>query len=309
MKPKIIVILGPTAVGKSELALKLCAQIAGEIVNADSQQVYRFLDIGTGKPSLIERARVRHHVIDVVDPDEEFNAAIFRRLATQSIREVHERNRTPIVCGGTGLYVKALTRGLFQGPGQDPEIRRRLEDEIAASGLSTLHQRLARIDPTAISTIHPNDRQRIIRALEVYDLTGKRLSEWQAEHGFAERPFEVLKIGLIRDRGELYDRINARCERMIADGLLEEVRGLTAKGYGLHLKPLRSVGYLQIGRVLTGAQDLTDAVAEMKRETRHLARRQLTWFRAERDTVWFHPDAHEKILHVVESFLSRSTCL
>jgi tRNA dimethylallyltransferase len=306
MKPKIIVILGPTAVGKSELALDLCARIDGEIVNADSQQVYRFLDIGTGKASAADRARVRHHLIDVVDPDEEFNAAVFRRLATQSIREAHERSSHPVVCGGTGLYVKALTRGLFQGPGQDSETRRRLEDEIAASGLSALYQRLARIDPTVTSTIHPNDRQRVIRALEVYALTGKRLSEWQVAHGFAEEPFQVLKIGLTRDRSELYDRINARCDRMIADGLLEEVRGLTAKGYALSLKPLRSVGYLQMGQVLTGAQELTDAVAEMKQETRHLARRQLTWFRGERDIVWFHAAAHEKILDAVERFLNGS---
>jgi tRNA dimethylallyltransferase len=172
-----------------------------------------------------------------------------------------------------------------------------------------LYGRLTRIDPTVISTIHPNDRQRIIRALEVYELTGKRLSEWQAEHGFAEQPFEVLKIGLIRERSELYDRINARCERMIADGLLEEVRGLTAKGYGLYLKPLRSVGYLQMGRVLMGAQELTDAVAEMKQDTRHLARRQLTWFRSDRDIVWLHPEVPDKILHVADTFLSRSSCL
>jgi tRNA dimethylallyltransferase len=307
MKPKIIVILGATAVGKSELALELCGQIGGEIINADSQQVYRFLDIGTGKPSAAERARVRHHVIDVVDPDEEFNAALFRELAAQSIHEVHERNASPVICGGTGLYVKALTRGLFQGPGQDPEVRRRLEDDIVANGLSALYQRLTRIDPTVTSTIHRNDRQRVIRALEVYQLTGKRLSEWQVEHGFPEEPFRVLKIGLTRERSELYDRINARCDRMIADGLLEEVRGLTAKGYALTLKPLRSIGYLQMGRVLTGVQELSDAVAEMKQETRHLARRQLTWFRGERDIVWFHAEAHEKILQAIESFLDHSS--
>jgi tRNA dimethylallyltransferase len=308
MKPKIIVILGPTAVGKSELALELCGQIDGEIVNADSQQVYRFLDIGTGKPSAAERARVRHHLIDVIDPDEEFNAALFRELATQSIHEVHERKANPVICGGTGLYIKALTRGLFQGPGQDPEVRRKLEDEMAANGLSALYQRLARVDPTVTSTIHPNDRQRVIRALEVYELTGKRLSDWQVEHGFAEEPFEVLRIGLTRERSALYDRINERCDRMIADGLLEEVRGLTAKGYELNLKPLRSVGYLQMGRVLIGAQELADAVAEMKQETRHLARRQLTWFRRDRDIIWFHPEEHEKTLAVAESFLSRSSC-
>jgi tRNA dimethylallyltransferase len=304
MKPKIIVILGPTAVGKSELALELCARIGGEIVNADSQQVYRYLDIGTAKPSISDRARIRHHLIDVVNPDEEFNAAMFRHLATEIIWQIQERNRNAVICGGTGLYLKVLTRGLFQGPGQDSEIRRKLEEEIARSGLGPLYRRLADLDPTVTSSIHPNDRQRTIRALEVYELTGKRLSEWQREHAFQEKPFQVLKIGLNRDRGELYDLINRRGDRMIQDGLLEEVRGLAAKSYRLDLKPLRSVGYLQMGRVLQGVQQLAAALEEMKQETRQLAKRQLTWFRGDREILWYHPNQRREILTTVNGFLS-----
>jgi tRNA dimethylallyltransferase len=164
---------------------------------------------------------------------------------------------------------------------------------------------LADIDPTVTSTIHPNDRQRTIRALEVYELTGKRLSEWQREHAFQEQPFQVLKIGLKRERDELYDLINRRCDRMIEAGLLEEVRGLTARGYGLDLKPLRSIGYLQMGRVLTGVQKLPDALEEMKQETRHLARRQLTWFRGDREVFWYHPSQRQEILKTVNGFLTR----
>jgi tRNA dimethylallyltransferase len=305
MKPKIIVILGPTAVGKSECAMELCARIRGEIVNADSQQVYRYLDIGTAKPSKSDRERVHHHLIDVVNPDEEFNAAMFRHLATGIIRQIHERNRNAVVCGGTGLYLKALTRGLFDGPGQDSEIRRRFEREIDKSGVGPLYRRLAAIDPTVTSTIHPNDRQRTIRALEVYELTGKRLSEWQREHAFQEERFQVLKIGLQRERQELYDRINLRCASMIESGLLEEVRRLTAMGYGLDLKPLRSVGYLQMGQVLMGVQKLPEALAEMKQETRRLAKRQLTWFRADREILWYHPSQRQEIFKTVDGFLTR----
>jgi tRNA dimethylallyltransferase len=304
MKAKIVVIVGPTAVGKSELALELSARIHGEIVNADSQQVYRYMDIGTGKPSISDRGRIRHHLIDVVKPDEEFNAAMFRHVATEIIWQIHERNKNVIVCGGTGLYLKALTRGLFEGPAQDPEIRRRFEREIDDSGLSSLYQRLVDLDPTVTSSIHPNDRQRTIRALEVYELTGRRLSEWQRKHAFQEQPFQVLKIGLNRERGELYDRINRRCDRMIQDGLLEEVRELAAKGYALDLRPLRSVGYLQMGRVLQGVQEHSDALEEMKQETRHLARRQLTWFRGDQEVLWYHPNQQQEILKTVNGFLS-----
>jgi tRNA dimethylallyltransferase len=304
MKAKIVIILGPTAVGKSELALDLASRLNGEIVNADSQQVYRYLDIGTGKPSKSDRELVRHHLIDVVNPDEEFNAAMFRHLATEIICQIHERKRHVIVCGGTGLYLKALTHGLFEGPGQDPQIRRALEHEFEQNGIAALYQRLVQIDPTVTSTIHPNDRQRTIRALEVYQLTGKPISQWQRDHRFQEEPYDVFKIGLNRERAELYDRINRRSERMIQEGLLDEVRGLVAKGFALTLKPLGSVGYLQMGQVLQGMMSVEAALEEMKQETRHLAKRQLTWFRSDKEICWFHPKQRDEIVTATEKFLS-----
>jgi len=303
-KPKLVIVLGPTAVGKSELALELAPQIDGEIVNADSQQVYRYMDIGTGKPSEAERKNVKHHLIDVVNPDEEFNAALYRRLATEAIDRIQRGGKTAVVCGGTGLYLKALTHGLFTGPGQDPQIRRTLEAEINNTGLAGVYQRLVKIDGTVTSTIHPNDRQRIIRALEIYESTGKPLSEWQKEHAFHEEPFEVCKIGLLRERAELYDHINRRAERMIEEGLLEEVRGLVARGFALDLKPLRSVGYRQMGAVIQGMMEQAEALAEMKQETRHLAKRQLTWFRRDDGIRWYHPEKQkDEIFQAISEFL------
>ena len=304
MKPKLVIILGPTAVGKTELVLVLAEIINAEIINADSQQIYRYLDIGTGKPSKTERERVRHHLIDVINPDEDFNAALYRQLANATIEDIHERGARILVCGGTGLYLKALTGGLFAGPGQDTQLRANLKREIAENGLAPLYERLIAVDPNANTKIHPNDRQRVIRALEVYQNTGRPLSTWQNEHRFHEQPFEVLKVGLLRDRAELYDLINQRTESMIRAGLLDEVRGLIARGYGLDLKPLRSVGYRQMGEVIEGTKKLPKALEEMKQETRRLAKRQLTWFRSDPEIRWFHPEKQEReIAELIEAFL------
>jgi tRNA dimethylallyltransferase len=303
MKPKLVIILGPTAAGKSEMAVALAANIGAEIINADSQQVYRCMNLGTGKPSRADRERVAHHLIDVVDPDEEFNVAIFRRLALEAIDNIHLRGKRAVVCGGTGLYLKALTRGLFVGPEQDPEVRSQLAREIQEKGLGALYQRLVEIDPATHSRIHPNDRQRIIRALEVYRLTGKPMSQWQQEHGFGDEPFDTLKIGLQRERVELYELINRRCDQMIGDGLLNEVRDLAAKGYSLNLKPLQSVGYRQMGLVLQGLLRIEQAVEEMKQETRHLAKRQLTWFRQDHEIRWLHPEKQrQEVIESVQRF-------
>ena len=307
MKPKLLIVLGPTAVGKSEIALQLAQSINSEIVNADSQQVYRHMDIGTGKPSREAQQRVRHHLIDIVDPDEEFNAAFYRQLASAAIDDIRKRGKNVLVCGGTGLYLKALTHGLFTGPGQDPELRRGLEQELKENGLTALYQRLVEIDASVLSSIHPNDRQRIIRALEVYHSTGKPISVWQREHAFQQEPFEVLKIGLMRGRAELYDLINRRSEQMLESGLLDEVRGLVSRGYNLELKPLRSVGYRQIGEVLQGGKTVVEALDEMKQETRRLAKRQLTWYRADTDIHWYHPEKQQdEILGAARKFLERS---
>jgi tRNA dimethylallyltransferase len=303
-KPKLVIVLGPTAVGKSALAIELAHFLDTEIVNADSQQVYRTMDIGTGKPSTAERERIRHHLIDIINPDEEFNAALFRQLATAAIADIKQRGKRAILCGGTGLYLKALTGGLFTGPAQDPAIREKLNAEADSAGLASLYRRLEGVDPQAMSRIHPNDRQRIVRALEVFELTGKAISDWQKEHAFGESIYETMKIGLKRERAELYDRINQRCDRMIADGFREEVQMLIEKGYGFDLKPLQTIGYRHMGLVIRGEASADDALALMKRDTRRLAKQQLTWFRADHEIQWFHPDDTKQIRLAVETFLS-----
>ena len=291
MKPKLVIVLGPTAVGKSNIVLDLAFQLRAEIISADSQQVYRHMDIGTAKPSREQREKIPHHLIDVVDPDEEFNAAMFRNLAIEIAHELADQDKRIIVCGGTGLYIKALTRGLFGGPGQDPQIRQALEWEIEEHGIGALYHRLEQVDPQSAARIHPHDRQRISRALEVYHATGRKISDWQSEHGFTDSLFEVLKIGLDRPRSEVYDRIDRRCELMIATGLLNEVKKLVEMGYTLDLKPMQSIGYRHLGLFLRGRISLDNAVHLMKRDTRRLAKRQLTWFGGDREIRWFDPES------------------
>jgi tRNA dimethylallyltransferase len=305
MSPRLVVVLGPTGVGKSRLAVELALRFDGEIINADSQQVYRGLDIGTAKPGPEERARVPHHLIDIVEPDEEFDAARYRELAARAAREIAARGRAAIVCGGTGLYIKALLRGLFRGPARDPALRESLAREAGERGIEVLYRRLREVDPEAARAIHPHDRQRIVRALEVFAKSGKRFSEWHREHAFRNREFEALKIGLDRERAELYRRIDQRCEAMVSAGLVEEVRGLVARGHSLGAASLRSVGYRHIGFYLTGKMTLDRALEAMKRDTRRLAKRQLTWFRADPEVRWFHPERErEGIFAAVAEFLS-----
>jgi tRNA dimethylallyltransferase len=290
VKPKLLVVLGPTAVGKSETVLDLALQFGADIISADSQQVYRHMDIGTAKPSREQREKIPHHLIDIVDPDEEFNAAMFRNLATEIAYKLADRDKKILVCGGTGLYIKALTKGLFAGARGDPQIRQALEREIEEHGIASLYNRLKQLDPESAARIHPHDRQRISRAVEVYQATGRKISEWQSAHGFNDLLFDVLKIGLQRQRSELYERIDRRCELMIEAGLLDEVKKLVEMGYGLDLKPMQSVGYRHLGLFLRGRLSLDDAVHLMKRDTRRLAKRQLTWFGSDREIRWFDPE-------------------
>lgn len=286
-RPPVIAIVGPTGVGKTDLALRLAQRLEAEIVNADSRQVYRGLDIGSAKPTSEERAAVPHHLYDVVDPDEPFDCARYRDLGRAIIDGVRNRGHPVVLVGGTGLYVKVLRYGICSGPPRDAKIRARLA-EAERERPGTLHDLLRRSDPVAAERLHPHDSIRLIRALEVHELTGKPLSAWQAEHGFRAAELEVRVVGLNMERPALYERINRRCEAMIAAGLVEEVQRLWDRGFGPDLGPLRSIGYREIGRHLRGRCDLAQAVADMAQASRRLAKRQLTWFRADPSIRWYN---------------------
>ncbi len=288
-QPRLVLITGPTATGKTALAVELATRYGAEIVSADSRQVYRYLDIGTAKPTPAQRAAVPHHLLDVVKPDEPFDSARFRTLALAAIEDVRQRGRRVLVVGGTGLYLRALTRGLCAVPPADPALRARLQAQEREAGRGFLHRWLSRVDAVAAARLHPHDTVRLVRALEVWLLTGTPLSQWQQAHGFSERPFVTLTIGLVLDRETLARRIEQRCTQMVRDGLLEEVRRLWALGYGPELPPLQTIGYAQMGEVLQGRWGLDEAVAQMARETRRLAKRQLTWLRAEPGVRWLPP--------------------
>ncbi len=283
---KLLVVCGPTASGKSDLALKLARSLDAEIVNADSMQVYRGMDIGTAKPSLEQRAEIRHHLIDVADPDRPFSAADFAQAADEAIRDIAGRGKRVIVAGGTGLYIRALLKGLVDSPGGAGEIRRALQEEAGEVGNEAMLERLARVDPELAARIHPNNRVRIIRALEVHRLTGIPLSRHQQEHAFADRRYDSLHIGIRVERQELYRRIEERVERMLHKGLLDEVRGLLASGYGRDLKAMRAIGYKETASCLAGECSLEEATRLIKRDTRRYAKRQLTWFNADPDILW-----------------------
>lgn len=283
--PMILAIVGPTGTGKTALALDLAERVGAEIVNLDSRQVYRGLDIGSAKPTAGEQARVPHHLFDVVAPDEPFDCACYRALARRCIADIEGRGRHTLLVGGTGLYLKALRYGLFDGPPRDPALRARLAaDEDARPG--ALHERLREVDQPASVRVHPHDRARLIRALEVFELTGKPISAWQEEHGFRRTELAVSVFGLDMDRTRLYEGINRRCEEMIESGLVEEVRRLRESGYDSSLAPMRSIGYREVGVHLDGDCTVDRAVEDMARATRRLAKRQLTWFRGAADLRW-----------------------
>jgi tRNA dimethylallyltransferase len=280
--PELLVVVGPTASGKSELALRLASRRHAEIVSADSVQVYRHFDIGTGKPSAAERAAVRHHLLDVVEPAETLDAARWAELADAALLDIWARGRTPIVCGGTFLWTRALLYGLAPAPPASPELRAEYARVAESEGRAALHARLAEVDPERATALAPNDFVRVSRALEVHALTGVTMSHWQIEHGFRTPRFRSTLIGVRRSREELDDLIRRRVEHMFAAGWLEEVRALMARGYG-ETRAMGSVGYKQIYGALSGGSALEhDAlVTSIVRATRIFARRQRTWLREE----------------------------
>ncbi len=300
-RSKVVVLVGPTAVGKTAVAVDIARRLKAEIVNADSLQVYREMDIGTAKPTLAERALVPHHLVDIVNPDEPYDAARYVREARQVIAELHAQGVPPLVVGGTGFYIKVLLHGLFEDGGAAPAIRQRLRNELHTLGLAALYDRLRLVDPKTAERLAPGDTYRIVRALEVTEATGWPLSALQQGHQFRDSPYEAIKIGLTLPREELYARIDRRVDLMLEAGWPEEVRRLLAR-YGADVKPLKSLGYRHLVAFLQGEVRWEEAVAQIKRDTRRYAKRQLTWFRADPEVCWCHPDQKTKIAGLLQEF-------
>lgn len=296
-------VAGPTASGKTDVAIDLALKFNGEIVSADSIQVYRHMDVGSAKPTSEQLAAAPHHMIDVRNPDEEFTCGDYVREARQCIADIVARGRTPIVVGGTGLYIRALLGGIIELPAPDPAIREKLRREEEREGSGALYKRLAQVDPLSHDRIEPENLVRIMRALEVYESTGNRLSELQEKHGFGDRPFDYVFLCLSPGRDVLYDRIAKRVDTMIQIGLLKEVCNLYQKGYSGDLKPLQSLGYRHAGMIIAGRMESHEAIELMKRDTRRYAKRQLTWFRSEPGVIWIDPEDRERIEFEVANLL------
>lgn len=306
--PHLVVVTGPTASGKTGVAIDLARRFDGEIVNADSMQVFRHMDIGTAKPSLEQRAAVPHHMIDVVTPDVPYSAGRYAEDARAVVAELHARGKRVFLTGGTGLYIRAVVEGLLSGAPADPRLREELEGEhecaIREGDPLRLHRRLERADPQAAEKIHPNDLRRVIRALEINKQSGSRASKLRGDHGFGERRYRVLHLALDPGRVELAARIDERCRAMIDDGLLQEVRALRGMGYGPALRPMQSIGYRHMNAVADGRCTLDMALESMQRDTRHFARRQRTWLRKIEAVCWVNPNQSEQLTDQVAEFLS-----
>jgi tRNA dimethylallyltransferase len=299
-EPKLLVVVGPTASGKTDLAVRLCETLGGEIITADSVQVYRYFDCGTGKPTPAERARAVHHFVDVLDPLETMDAADWAERAESTLREVRARGRVPIVCGGSFLWVRALVLGLAHAPGASVEVRARHRALVEAEGLAALHAELAMRDPASATRLNPNDFVRVSRALEVLELTGVTMSQWQAEHGFRTKKHDYELIGVYRERSELDERIALRAHQMLDAGWLDEVHELQRRGY-TSARAMGSVGYRQVAEALSnGAVDREALHQSVVRATRIFARRQRTWLRDE-PVQWVRPEQYPTFLQQIKA--------
>lgn len=299
----ILAIVGPTAAGKTGLALELAQELGGEIVNADALQVYRGFDIGTAKPTLEERARVPHHLIDILDPTERYSAGEFARRARESIDEIRERGRVPLVVGGSGLYVRALFEGISPVPPGDEGIRSELRRRLEEEGLPVLFEELRAVDAETAGRLAEGDTQRVLRALEVALVSGRPLSWWLSQRPFGAQPLAALKIGLTIPRAVLYDRILRRAQRMVADGWVGEVRGILASGVPGDAPAFQAIGYRQLVRHVEGTCSLDEALLEIVQATRRFAKRQLTWFRKEPGLHWL--PAKDLELNISQLFSTR----
>ncbi|MDE0018324.1 MAG: tRNA (adenosine(37)-N6)-dimethylallyltransferase MiaA [Candidatus Poribacteria bacterium] len=286
MKSRLLCLLGPTAVGKTEIAIQLAQRLNAEIVSVDSRQIYKQMDIGTAKPTLEEQQAARHHLIDCVDISQPFSVADYQSLADAAIADIQNRGKQVLLVGGAGLYFRAIVDGLFKGPGADPLLRERLEQEASELGVNALHERLRACDPESADRIHPNNLVRVIRALEVYELTGTPMSEHQQQWHRENRRYPFIAFCLTMQRALLYRRIEQRVDVMLANGLIAEVESLLAAGYARDTVALRSFGYKELIAYLDGKCTYLEAVEQLKRNTRRFAKRQLTWFRKDTRIEW-----------------------
>jgi tRNA dimethylallyltransferase len=301
---KIIVICGPTGIGKTSFAISVAQRFNGEIIGADSLQIYKYLNIGTAKPEPGEVKRVRHHLIDFVDPKDDFDAGCYVAAADKAIDDITARGKLPIVTGGTGLYIRALLNGLFRSVPLCKKTMAQLTCELEDQGSLKLYQRLAQCDPEAAKKIHPNDSFRVIRALEVYQATGQKISDRHKRHRFDEVRYHSMKIGLHMDRETLYDHINKRVDIMLHQGLLNEVVTLLEKGYSFDLKPLQSIGYKHMAMFINHEVDWKEAVRLFKRDTRRYAKRQFTWFHKDKKIHWLMPSQVDLAEQMIKEFLT-----
>lgn len=301
MLDALLVILGPTGVGKTEVAIELAKRIRAEIISADSRQIYKEMDIGTAKPSSAVRQKIPHHLIDLVFPDEIFDVAGFKARAEAIIKELQKKDKLPILVGGSGLYIKAVMDGLFIGPGADWKLREKLKKKEEKEGRGTLHQELERVDPTTASRLHPHDQRRIIRALEVYHLSGKPISSYQTQ--FPSTLTNAVMIGLERERESLFRLINERVDRMVAGGLIGEVESLLSKGYSEDLPSLQGLGYQQIIAYLKGEYPQEEAIRLVKRDTRRFAKRQMSWFKRDKRILWIDTEEFSSFTEISDKIM------
>ncbi|TET61259.1 tRNA (adenosine(37)-N6)-dimethylallyltransferase MiaA [Candidatus Aerophobetes bacterium] len=301
----LLVMVGPTAVGKGEVAVDLAGKLRAEVISADSRKIYRGMNIGTAKPSLEVRRKIPYHLIDVASPDEVFSAAEFKKRASSVIKRIQEENKLPLLVGGSGLYIRAVVDGIFSGPGRDQNLRARLREREKDKGEGALYQELKRLDPASASRLHSHDARRVIRALEVYYLSGKPISSHQREAPYSPLSSTVM-VGLRMKRSALYQLTNRRVDAMIQEGLVQEVEGLLKEGYGEDLPSMEGLGYRQIIGYLKGKYSREEAVRLVKRDTRRFAKRQLSWFNKDPRIIWLDREkfptsggASEKIVEIL----------
>ena len=307
-KRPLVILTGPTAVGKTALSIALAKAIGGEIISADSMQVYRHMDIGSAKITPEEMEGIPHYLIDVLEPDQEFNVVVFQELAKQAAAEIYSRGHIPIVAGGTGFYIQALVYDIdFTENDEDTAFRRTLEEQAKREGTEALYERLRAVDPESCESIHAHNSKRVIRAIEFYEKTGKKISEHNREQRQNDSPYNFAYFVLNDDRERIYERINVRVDLMMAQGLVEEVRALRESGCRKEMVSMQGLGYKELLSYLEGETSMEEAVYLIKRDTRHFAKRQLTWFRREKEVIWvdktvFDHDS-QKILNFMQDFL------